>query len=230
MDKITEYLDLVKELEKYAKLQYNISKGESTFIGLMKRKEFKNIKSNIDYCREVRNLLVHSTKINDSFLVSPSNEMINLLRGVIEKVKNPLKAKDIMIKVKDICYCEEVDFVLPKLKIMTENVFSNIPILEDKTVVGVFSESTLLNYLLDEEIIEIDKTLRFHDIQKYTKLENHRSESFIFVPANMLKADIEEKFENSIINGEKIGLAFVTQNGKADEKIWGIISVWDLKD
>ena len=40
--------------------------------------------------------------------------------------------------------------------------------------------------------------------------------------------NLKEIFEKAVKEGRRIGLAFVTQTGKKDEKMLGIVSPWDI--
>lgn len=228
MTKSDEFIELYRELEAVAVNKYDMQKDGSTVLHLSNRPEFRNLKAKLDYCREVRNLLSHNPKIEDAFLVEPSEKMLQLLTETLDKVKHPPKAKDIMIPMQKILWKTENDLILPVLKDMIEHTYTHIPILENGVVVGVFSESTILSYLVDEEIIEINDSIRFSDLEKYLKVEKHKSESFRFVSIDTLKAKLDEIFANALEHGDRIGMVFVTHSGKKTEKILGLITAWDL--
>ncbi len=228
MTRADEFIELYRELELVAAEQYNLPKDGSVVLHLSNRREFRSIKPELDYCRDVRNLLSHNPKIGHTYVVEPSEQMVQLLRATLAKVKNPPKATDIMIPMQKILWKTEKDFVLPVLKDMIEHTYTHIPILENGVVIGVLSESTILSYLVDEEIIEINNSMRFSDLRNYLKMENHKSESFRFVSKDTLKAKLDELFSNALESGDRIGMVFVTHSGKKTEKILGIITAWDL--
>ncbi len=110
---------------------------------------------------------------------------------------------------------------------MQKNNYTHIPIIEHDVVVGVFSENTVLSYLIDDEIIEIGDDVCFTALGKYLPIENHSSESFRFISRNASLQNVNELFEKALRSQDRIGLVFVTQNGKPSEKLLGIISAWD---
>lgn len=228
LQKTELFLDKYRQLESVISLEYNLSNSDSPVNFLLRRPEYHAIKADLDYCREVRNLLTHNPKLNGHYAVEPSDEIIALLDRTIEQVKNPTRAKHIFIPRKKV-FCRKMeDYVYPAMMEMRDRVYTHIPILREDVVVGVFSENTLLNYIIDEEIVSIDRDVKFFDIAKYLPLDQHTAESFRFIPQNMLLADIEAIFSDGLKNTDRVGLLFVTRNGKPTEKLLGIISAWDI--
>lgn len=222
------FLNKYRELEANIASEYDLKNTDSAIGFIIRRPEFRAIKTELDYCREVRNLLSHLPKVNSQYAVEPSDEMIVLLEQTIERVKNPKRAKHICIPKSKVSFRTMDDKVLPAMIEMKEKVFTHIPILENDHVVGVFSENTLLSYLIDEEIVGIDANVIFSDLEKYLPPEKHQSESFRFVSQNTLVSDIEELFTDALKKSDRIGLVFVTNSGKNTEKLMGIISAWDV--
>ena len=229
MDNKTElFIDKYKSLESLIDAEYDLPNDESAVSYILRKPEYRSVKSELDYCRQVRNLLSHNPKIDRRYSVEPSDAMIALLEQTIERIRNPQRAKHILIPIAKVS-CRTMDnFVLPAMREMNEKVYTHIPILRDGIVEGVFSENTLLSYLSDDEIVSIDGSVKFADIAEYLPLEKHRSEFFRFIDADMLVSKIADEFADAVKNQDRIGLMFVTANGKKTEKLLGIISPWDV--
>lgn len=222
------FLNKYRELESIISTEYNLSNSESPVYFISRKPEYRSIKAELDYCREVRNLLSHNPKLNKRYAVEPNGEMIALLEQTIEKVRNPKRARNIFIPRNKVCCRSMDDYVYPTMIEMRDNVYTHIPILEDDVVVGVFSENTLLSYLIDDEIVSIDENVKFSDIAKYLPMDKHTAESFRFVSQNMLLSEVDDIFAEALKNVDRIGLIFVTNSGKSTEKLLGIISAWDV--
>ncbi len=226
--KTERFLDKYRELESWITREYRLRDSESAIGYLLRRPEYRGVRNELDYCREVRNLLSHNPKVKDRYAVEPSDAMIELLEQTIQRICDPQRAKHIYIPIGKV-FCRQMeDFVLPAMQEMKERVYTHIPIVKNGVVIGVFSENTLLNYLLDEELVSIDQSVRFRDIAGYLPLDRHKAESFRFIPPNMLTSDIEDMFADAVKNRDRIGLLFVTAHGKPTEKLLGIISAWDV--
>lgn len=228
MNRTEEFLDLYKQLEELAIKRYGYPDDGKAVLNLQKRTEFRNIHTELGYCREVRNLLQHKPKVAGSYAVTPSDEMIALLKETANKVKNPPRARDIAISISSILYKTMDDYVRPTMIEMQKNVFTHIPILQDGIVVGVFSENTVFSYLIDEGIIGIEGDTKFSDLKEYLPLEKHRSESFRFVPQHIEAEKVRLLFEKALEEQDRIGLVFTTRTGKSDEPLLGIITAWDI--
>lgn len=228
MNNTEEFLDLYKQLEQFAIKRYGYPDDGKAISSLEKRPEFRKVKTELQYCREVRNLLQHKPKIEKSFAVAPSEQMVSLLKSTIHKVKNPPKAKDIAIPITSVLYKTMNDFVKPTMIEMQKKVYTHVPILRNGVVVGVFSENTVFSYLIDEEIVGIEDQMRFQDLRDYLPADKHSSESFRFVRQDMLVENINVLFEKALEKQDRIGLVFITKTGKANEPLLGIITAWDV--
>jgi len=229
-DNITKtsiFIDLYRELEESAKTLLNIPDGASAIFNLANHPDFQHFKQELDYCREVRNLLSHRPKIKGQFGVEPSDEMIHMLSNMLELLKNPPKAMEVAVSREKILMANLNDLVLPIMQKMKYNNFSHVPIMKNDLVIGVFSESTIFDYLADHEIIEIPKDAAFKDYLSYIGLSNHRNEEFMFVPRSILVGEIETLFQSKR-HLKRLELVFITETGKKTEKILAMISPWDL--
>ena len=114
------------------------------------------------------------------------------------------------------------------MKIMKEKVYTHVPIMGNGKVIGVFSDNTLSVYILEEGIIEVNKDMTFKHIERLLQVNVHLTEAFKFLPYNMDIYSLEEEFHKALQKEERIGMVFLTQNGKENEKLLGIITPWDL--
>lgn len=225
--KADEFLDLYRQLESQIKEVFPEA-GNSPIPWLGRRREFRHLSSELDYCREVRNLLSHRERIGGSYAVEPSDAMLETLRDVIEHIANPAKASHIMVGRKQVIAKNTNDLVRPAMAVMLERNFSHIPILKEEKVVGVFSETVLLRCLVEAETLSIDDEMRFRDLEQYLPLESHQSEVFRFVSRNTYASDIADMFDEADRSEDRIGMIFVTENGKASERLLGIMTAWDI--
>ena len=98
------FLDHYKDLEYIIREKYKLENWESTIHYLTGKREFKKIVNELQYCREVRNLLSHKPKLNDRYSVEPSDEMIHLLKTVKERLEMPPVIMDVAVPVEKILY------------------------------------------------------------------------------------------------------------------------------
>lgn len=226
--KTDDFLNQYRALENLIALEYNLQDTDSAVSFLLRKPEFRDIREELDYCREVRNLLSHNPKVDQRYLVEPSEEMIRLLERTLNRIRNPLRARDVWVpKERVVCKTME-DLVRPTMVEMAQHSYTHIPIVKGGAVTGVFSENTLLSCLLDDDLAGIHNDLKFCDIAKYLSLDQDRAETYRFVGRNTLASEIEGIFANATKKNSRIGLLFVTDNGRPNGKLLGIISPWDM--
>ena len=227
MSKTEEFLDLYKKLENTANAHYDLHGDGSTITKLERRSEFKNVRTELDYIRDVRNLLTHRPKIGEFYAVEPTDAMLGLLEKMIDRIEHPLSAMRIAVKIEDILSASLDSKALPALEKMYKRAFSHMPILDEGKVVGVFSGSTLMNCVLFEHINFTEETT-FRDIRDRLTFDQHPSETFRFVARDELVSKISDMFDETLRQEERIGMIFVTEHGKTDEELQGIITAWDV--
>jgi hypothetical protein len=59
-------------------------------------------------------------------------------------------------------------------------------------------------------------------------VDNHITETFRFLPWDAKVFDAKDLFEKALKKMERIGMIFLTQNGKPTEKLLGILTPWDI--
>ncbi len=230
MDRTSQFLDYYGKLEKIARTEYDIPEDKGFIPALAEMPPFRSIRRELNYCREVRNLLDHNGRVKNEFPVEVSQGMLDLIQETIQKIQHPLRVRDIMIPASQVFSCKTDDLVLPAIIEMQQKVFTHVPIMEKGIVAGVFSENTLLCKIVDDEIIGIDRSTRFSEFEKYLPMDRHSSESFRFVPESMLKTDLESIFSKATAQSDRIGMVFVTAHGKSTERLLGIVTAWDLPE
>ena len=227
MTRAEEFLDLYKKLEAIVASTYGARHEGGSVAKLGRRPEFRSISAELDYIRDVRNLLSHRPKISDAYMVEPSEAMVQLLKDVIQKVETPAVAGNIMVKIAGVFCCEKEDAVLPAVRTMYEKGISHIPIMEEGRVVGVFSDSTFIHCTVSGEYA-VKETTVFREIEKELSFESYEPETFLFAGKDVAISELSDIFEEASRDGRKVGMIFVTEHGRDTEKLLGIITAWDV--
>lgn len=223
MDNAQIFLDKYKVLESVAREAYNLDINK-----LKEDRRFSQIKQEIDYCREIRNLLTHRPKIANRYPLDPSDAVIGFLEDLIFKIKNPKRINEVAIDISKIYSKQMGDLVMPTMSEMRKKVYTHVPILNDGKVVGVFDENSIFNYLSDKTIILIDEELTFEGIKDYLGITGRDMERFLFIERNATVDEVKDSFAAEFEKGNRVGIAFITHSGKQDEKILSMVTPWDL--
>ena len=234
-----KFIDLFKELEYLIKKECNKvgieTKEEESLNYLINKLSKKNKlinshKEDLDFIRRVRNINWHEKDKEYRYVACPSPTTTNKLQNIVNEIKRPPFISDskMMIKRKDIFYKMIDSSIYETIKIMSEKLYTHVPIFEGNNLVGVFSENTLLDIVRLNTGIILDEKTDFSTIREALKIENHSMESFIFISKKKNIYDVEDLFKNYFSRHKRIGCIFVTDNGKKGENILGMLTAWDV--
>jgi len=229
MNESEEFLKLYNNLEFLIKKKYGYY--ESPILNAS-TKELKKFKKELDTLRNIRNILSHSKPFGTDYCITPHKNTLRILKRITEEVDDELLIKK-CTKLENIIYADIDDTILDFMNKMENHIYSHAPILENGYVKGVFSEgiifSTLIKYKNNDEIIPITKDLKFRTVINTFKLDNHYKEEYLFMASNDRMDQALEKYKELYLNeNRRIGMIFITKNGKANEPLLGIITASDI--
>lgn len=181
----------------------------------------------LDSIRKIRNLMVHESGIIDE-LFTVSDDVINFLDELIDYLRNPVRAKDVMTPLSKLIYGKKEDYLYYLIEKIVKDGISNIPILdEEKKVIGVFNSDVLLNLSLDK--VKVNNETKILDIMNYVKLNNQLNLRFIFVTGEYEIDVLNDYFAFSKEQYKKrLPIIFVSVSGKETSQLLGIVSPIDL--
>ncbi|MBR4292219.1 MAG: CBS domain-containing protein [Clostridia bacterium] len=229
MDNSEMFLEKYKNLEKAVRSAYGLKRGESISRYLAEKTKYKKFEDEIRYCQEVRNFLVHEKKISNEFALEPSDAMINFIEELTKSIVNLPKCHHIQVKFKNIYWRKMSDSVAETVAVMKEKAYTDVPVLDDNgVVIGVFNENSVFCCIAEGKDVAKDNGLTLFDIKEHLSVTDRETESFVFVRPSLYVWELEDMIEREFEKGSRIGIAFVTASGRADEKLQGIITPWDV--
>ncbi len=228
MNRAEEFLDKYKQLEQAATAAYGWEPDGKAIYRLERMQQFESVRTELNYCREVRNLLQHNCRIDGAYAVEPSSQMLELMDRVLRQVVNPKRCLDICTPMDQIFARSLSDRVGPTMLTMYRRGLSHVPILTDGRVVGVFSESTIFSYLIGRQPQSWEENLRFSDLREFLNTTTRRSEVYRFLPLNATVAQAEAEFEQAFQTGKRISMFLLTKNGSREERLLGVLTAYDI--
>jgi CBS domain-containing protein len=230
---IQEFIDLYNTLDDYLRKELRSEKNIDHSILLRMMAERNRIvdiyQKDFRMFSRIRNMLVHNPyPRNANPLFYPHEYVLNKYKELVSLVLNPPKALSIAVPGGKI-YTAKLSTRIHKLmKIMVKNNYTHIPILKDNKLIGIFSENTLLSYLVGEKETIILKDATVEIFKDYIKPEKHLNEYFEFVARDALLEEIEEIFSRGMKGGKRVAVVYITHSGKFTEQLLGMITPWDL--
>lgn len=228
-----EFIRKYNELDCLIGEKFNRESDDSSIYFLINKYRRSRIEkervysTKLDSIRKIRNLMVHESGIIDE-LFTVSDDVINFLDELIDYLRNPIRAKDVMTPLSKLIYGKKEDFLYYLIEKIVKDGISNIPILdEEKKVIGVFNSDVLLNLSLDK--VKVNNETRILDIMNYVKLNNQLNLRFIFVTGEYEIDVLNDYFAFSKEQYKKrLPIIFVSVSGKETSQLLGIVSPIDL--
>lgn len=225
-----KFLELYRQLEREGKRVYfpEATDKENIIGRLMSVPQLQPFKDDIDYCRVVRNFLVHNPKVNGEYAVIPSDKLIDFMQRCVDMIKSPMKAIDYAIKINNMYTAALSSKVLDVIRHMRTNGFTHVPVMENNRLIGVFSANVLFGYLSDARFEDITLGARMEQFVDHLALQNHTNEYFIFMSKNVTLYEVSRRFKIDAKTMKQLCAVFLTENGRSDEKVLAMITPYSI--
>lgn len=224
------FIDLYKRLESAAIERYNLPSDGTAVSRLRELPEYRELRDELSYCRDVRNLLQHRYQLDGSFAVEPSEGMIRLMRRVLQKVEHPANCRDVAVDIARVYWRAPSDFVLPAMRVMRERGFAYVPVFDGEgrgRLVGVFGENAIFSYLIDDRAV-IGEGCTFGSMERYLALGAQPPYRFAFLPYDAPLSDADTLIDCAFHHGKRVGMIFLTSDGLPGGEVRGILTPYDI--
>ncbi len=223
-NQIDKHLDKILWLDMY--LPYNeklkrVISGNYTISWFIKLHQFQ-----LRYFGEIRNQITHWIKLDGHTYVYPAPYAITQLAEYADNIKRPPKCIDIFGK--PVFTCKPSDKLEKIIQTMQEKNYSHIPVYQkniaknENKYLWVLTESNILGWMAKNMWKRDLNTIRVEDLE----LENEK-DYIIFVKKKANIYEIDELFTIKKQNNQKIWAVLITENGKKNEPLLGIITAGD---
>jgi predicted transcriptional regulator len=172
-------------------------------------------------------VIVHSPKIGESTIAEPSGETVKNIENICNSLMNPKKV--IPLFQCQVMGAMKGDFINSILKEMKNKSFSQFPVVDENGyVTELITNNTICRWV--EANIESEGTLVVENVKVETLLhEIEYNNNYKFVSRDCTVIDVYDLFTNTIEEKEhNLDAVFITQNGKKNEKLLGIICIEDI--
>ncbi len=228
-----KFLSIYNELDSFMRKNLNAESfvDHTTLLKNMsdKNRLFSSYFRDLKTFADLRNILVHNPyRANADPLFELHSYVVDKYEDIKNQVLHPPKALSIAVP-RELIYTTTLgDNALDVMQVMDEKTYTHIPVFEGDRLVGVFSENTVLSYLVSVKDAIIPKETKIEEFLEFIPLNKHRSEYFEFVARSTLLSDVEEIFRKNLKQRKRVAVVFITETGKPTEKVLGLITAWDI--
>jgi predicted transcriptional regulator len=229
-----EFIYIFNEIDSHLR---KISKMDQTASHMFvvdqlaeRNKLVRNHKEELKMYARLRNAIVHNpfgSEIN--IIAEPHPDIVEKYRALKDRLMHPTMALAAAIQPKRI-YSTTMDAnARDVMRVMAKRNFSYVPVLDrQERILGIFSENTVFLYLTRNEICAVDDKTSISEFIEYLPLDRHVSECFEFVAKGAALDDVRDLFERRLDLHERLAVVFITESGRADEPILGMLTAWDI--
>ncbi len=218
-----EFLDLYRRLETAAEKLMGTSNRSSSVMNLAHHRDFRKYRDQLDYARQVRNLLSHEAKISGQYGVVPGDTLMDFMEKLVNRLENPPTVFQVMTPVNRLLTARREQRVLSLMEEMNRRGLSHVPLLKNGKVEGMFSVETVFQWILDQNA-PFTTECTMEQVSPYLPL----GKCYVTVAPTLLVNDARDLFDKAYDRNCQIKLLLVTKNGKADSSLMGVVSPYDL--
>jgi CBS domain-containing protein len=171
---------------------------------------------------ELRNLLSHENDV-----AVPEETFVGRFEKIAQEILNPSKVIDIATTGERLFYCSPLTQVSSLVKRMEEKHLSHVPLLVNGQVKAVFSSKTFFYYYREHGTLNVEKDACVAD---FIDLNDAHAllEEYAFIARDADARSLKDRFAKKSEKEKRLAVLFVTQHGKKDEPLLGIITETDL--
>lgn len=177
--------------------------------------------------RIIRNILIHDLDMNRDSLIQISPKLLDTLKYEIKLLEDPKTAIDISTHIDKLLKASMTDKIVDVFVKMAEKGYMQLPVLnKNGSLFGVISPNALLYFMSEATDLRPDCTIQ--DMSKYLTIDMHICEHYAFVGKDDDVEAVSSIFDDYYKKGKKLAMVFVTEHGKENETILGIITAYDI--
>lgn len=194
----------------------------------LKDPDSEPMRTEIDLCREIRNILSHNTDSDGEPVVAPSEGVVQRMEEIIEYVKRPLMAINYGTPADKILFAHPNDLAINVMRHMVKMGYSHVPVQDKSGLVGVFSSGSLMVYAAKKGLSQVRDELRVGDMKDAIDFGDERSERFMFLREDATLLNVRDAFEKRRERNHRLAVVFLTGDGTRRAPVQAMLTAWDV--
>lgn len=227
MSNLDDFLSVFSDIERHLRTMTR-SGREVTFSTLIESAargspSVRRYRDDLKEYGDLRNAVVHERR-GGTPIAEPNDWAVAQLRGIAEQLIRPPKVWPHFQA--EVFTLQPTDPIAAAVTVMHEQSFSQIPIYTGQTFVGLLTSNTVTRWLganVSEDLVSLSET-PISAVLTHTEFKEHVD----FVGRDTLLVEVVERFQREQEQGRRLDALLMTQNGKATERLLGIITVYDM--
>ncbi len=221
------FLTTFASIETWLRKQASVDKSVS-FYQLVERAGEKNpavrrYRDDLKEFADLRNAIVHE-RTDDHVIAEPNDRAVADFKRICTALLKP--ATVIPLFQRTVLTRNLQEHVGQAVSDMRAGSFSQLPILSDGKVVALLTSETVVRWLASElcnDLVSLSET-KIEAVLPHTEDREH----YCFLPRRATLQEALARFEDFTGRGKDLDAVLITQDGKCDQGLLGILTVYDL--
>ena len=222
------FLRRYRVLEGLLEKRYGDTSRGSVVYEYIRSDDSAEYRYELNLIREIRNLLTHNALEAGQPVVEPSVSVLNALERVIEHVSKPQLAQERGTPADQILCAHRNDPAENIMHMMRRRGFSNVPVMEQNQIVGVFSVGALFQYLEKNGLNALNRDTRISDLGACIEIQAEGAENYRFMSQDTTVTEARAAFQRYVRRNERLRAIFITATGSPQEKLIALLTPWDV--
>ncbi len=200
------------------------------------RKILQHYEQELKLFGEIRNHLIHSSRLNGPEYLLPTPEALGQLQTIAQRITTPPTVQSL---IKQTVYTTSLDDgLLSCLQVMQQYWYSHIPVMNDTwTYVYTLSHRLVCDRIASHPDIDITQDNKISELLEDRQADNNtdnlfprtsRRYEYEFVSADTSIDEVEHLFAQASNTRRPLGAVYISQDGQSHSPLMGIFTSGDV--
>ena len=229
-ERAARFLTMYRQLEGLLERRYadrQVASG-SVVKEYLRDPDSEPCRSDLDLCREIRNILSHNADEDGEAVVEPSEGMLNKLGDILEHVQRPQLAVHFGTPADRILFAHPNDQAVNVMRHMLRKGYSHVPVVDRRGLLGVFSAGSMLMYMAENGLDDLRDELRVGELNEALDFGDERNEKYMFLKEDATVYSVRDAFQKRSERNSRLAVVFLTTDGTRQGRIVCMLTPWDV--
>lgn len=185
--------------------------------------EASRFKDDLREYADLRNAIVHASR-GDEPIAEPHSRVVDHIKSILATLTDPPRVFPFFKRA--VMSVSASDAVATAVELMYRESISQVPVMGDGRFTALLTTKTVTRWLgatVAEDLFSLLDTPIAHVLRFAEGVD-----SYAVVPPTTTMAQVLESFGEAEVQGRKLQAVFISQHGKATEKLLGVITTADF--
>ena len=215
--------DYLRQITRNRGVDEHKSFGQRIGIASRHHPTIKRFRYDLKEFAQLRNAIVHD-RAGGEVIAEPNETAVQAIERVVELITDP---PSIYPLFKREVYVSKAGSPLSKaIRVMGDHDLSKLPVIDKGVCIGLLTSNTITSWLAkadrpsDINLLEVE----VRDLLPYNKHADH----YRLTARTTSLCEIVDHFEQYEKRGKRLDAVLISESGKADEKLIGVMTLADL--